>query len=772
MYPVEFGNSETIHVTAQDALHVVDHSTTFTGDVELQQGTRQLNSSFISLDATSNIATMQGSVSIREPGILLRGDEATGNLLTGTGVIDSATFILHESRMRGSAARIYKEENNQLLIRDGNFTRCDPGENTWSIHGDSIRLIPEQGRGVARNVTLKIKNVPVGYFPYFRFPITDERLSGFLTPAFGHDSSGGTDIIIPYYFNLAPQYDATYTFRSLWKRGLIHEGEFRHLSKRTNNSINAAFLHDDDIYDDRTDFDLSSGGTFPAFEKQDRWLIHTTHSGAWTDNWRTSLNYSAVSDTDYLRDIGGDVNSTAIDQATNRTQQNYGNNTIPALNREASIAHRSGKWSTTLRVQGFQTLDILSPEQYEKLPELVSAYTDSYKHLLVNLSARYTYFDKDNEGVFGPLATFGQRALINARVSAPLRNTWGFVIPSLSVLHRKYDLNDEPLNARSSPELTTPSFSLDSGLIFDRDFSFMNRAFQQTLEPRLYYLYVEFDEQADLPQFDATPTTPSYSQLFRSNRFAGYDRLGDADQLSLGISTSFLFSSTGAEFLRASIGQTYYFQDREVIFKPSLSEDPTAETSPIFSGLRMALGSTMSLNTIFEWEPREGRTNRGKVSFKYHPDNRRILNVTYSYTSPEVVPLVLPGAIRNSEESDLSFFWPVYRNWSAIGRWNYGWDAGQTIESLFGVEYNSCCWRFRVAFHRFLKEPRVISVTVDDPGSPTGETTVRGLDRRSDSGIFFEFQLKGLADLGGSLDRLLEDSIPGYRAREDRIDLK
>jgi LPS-assembly protein len=300
----------------------------------------------------------------------------------------------------------------------------------------------------------------------------------------------------------------------------------------------------------------------------------------------------------------------------------------------------------------------------------------------------------------------------------------------------------------------------------------MNRAFQQTLEPRLYYLYVEFDEQADLPQFDATPTTPSYAQLFRSNRFAGYDRLGDANQVSLAISTSFLFSSTGAEFLRASIGQTHYFQDREVIFKPSLADDPTASTSPIFSELRMALGSTMSLNTIFEWEPSEGRTNRAKLSFKYYPDERRILNVTYSYTSPEVVPLVLPGQIRNSEESDLSFFWPVYRNWSAIGRWNYGWDSGQTIESLFGVEYNSCCWRFRMAFHRFLKEPRVISVTVDDPGSPTGETTVRGLDRRSDSGIFFEFQLKGLADLGGSLDRLLEDSIPGYRAREDRIDSK
>jgi len=764
-------DNETIHVTAQDALHVVDHSTTFTGDVELRQGTRQINASFISLDAVSDIATMHGAVSIREPGILLRGDEATGNLFAGTGVIDTATFILHQSRMRGRATRIYKEENNQLLIQDGDFTRCDPDVNTWSVHGKSIRLKPDEGHGVARDVTLKIKDIPVAYFPYFRFPISEDRLSGFLMPAFGQDSSGGTDIVIPYYFNLAPQYDATYTFRSLWKRGLIHSGEFRLLSENSNNLINATFLKDDDIYDDRTNFDLSSGGTFPQFEKQDRWLLHSSHSGAWGDNWRTSLNYSAVSDNDYLHDIGGDVGSTAIDQATDQIDENLGNIKIPALTRDASITYRKEKWSTSLLVQGFQTLDLLSREEYEKLPELVVAYADDFQHLTLDMKVQYTYFDKNTDGIIGPLATTGQRAVTDVRVSAPIRNAWGYIIPSLGILHRKYDLNDEPLTARSSPEIATPSFSLDSGLIFDRPFSLMGHDFLQTLESRLYYLYVQFDEQDDLPRFDATPITPSYPQLFRNNRFAGYDRLGDANQISLGISTSFLFADTGAEFLRASIGQTYYFQDREVIFKPTLSEDPTVGSSPLFTELRMALGSAMSLTSSFEWEPREGRSNRGKLAFKYYPDNRRILNLTYSYTSPEVKSLFLPGQLRNSEESDVSFIWPIRGKWSAIGRWNFGWDENQTIESLFGVEYNDCCWRFRVVFRRFLKEPRFITVVVDDPDSPTGESTLIGLDHRAESGIFFEFQLKGLADLGGRLDRLLENSIPGYRTREDRMGL-
>jgi LPS-assembly protein len=762
--------SEPINVSAQDALLVTDHSSTFVGDVELQQGSRTIKSSFISLDDATEIATLQGPVSIREPGLLLLGEETVGNLFSGTGVVDSATFLLHQSGMRGRADKIHKQAGNRLLIENGDFTRCDPGENSWSIHGDTIHLLTEEGYGVARNVTMKIKDVPIAYFPYFRFPIGDDRLSGFLMPGFGHDSDGGTDIVIPYYFNLAPDYDATYTFRSLWKRGLIHDGEFRYLTKRTNNLINAAFIHDDDIYDDRTEFDLTTGGIIPEFKKQNRWLLHTTHSGAISKNWSTKISYSAVSDTDYLQDIGGDVGSIATDKATDNIDASLGKNTIPALNRIASINYRGEKWNSALIVQGFQVIDPFAPEQYEKLPSLISSYRDNYKELMVDVKFDYTYFDKDNEDLVGPLATFGQRAVLDATIDAPFRNRWGFITPSLNLIHRKYDLNDEPLAARSSPDLTTPAFSLDSGLIFDRFFSAMGRDFQQTLEPRLYFLYVDFDEQDDLPQFDATASTPSYSQLFRKNRFAGYDRIGDAKQLSVGLSTSFLFAETGAEFLKASIGQVYYFQDREVIFRPKPADDPTAGSSALFTELRMTLGPQLSMTSSLEWEPREGRTNRGKLSLKYNPDPRRIFNVSYTYTSPEVEQL-LRGKISNSEESDLSFIWPIAGKWSSIGRWNFGWDENQTMESLIGLEYNDCCWKFRIAYRRYLKDPRLITVTVDDPSSPGGEMNVSILQQRSDSGIFFEVQLKGLANLGGRLDRLLEDSIPGYRAREERIGL-
>ena len=758
--------SEPIHISAQDALHVDRHSTTFVGDVEIQQGARQIYSTFMSLDIATDVTTMQGPVAIREPGLLLQGEEATGNLFKGTGVVNGATFLLHQSRLHGSAAKIYKDENNQLTIQDGEFTRCDPQQNTWSMHGKNIRLLTEDGYGVARDVTLKIKNTPVAYFPYFRFPISDKRQSGFLMPGIGQDSDGGVELAVPYYFNLAPQYDTTYILRSMWKRGLIHDLEFRYLTKSTNNFINGAFIHNDDIFDDRTDFDLSSSGTTPESKKQDRWLLHATHDGGWNSRWKSSIRYSAVSDNDYLSDIGGSVGSASPNRIEGSTGSNLGNRISPALNRTGSIGYHGKKWTSTLQIQGFQNLDDFSLEQYEKLPELAVTYRDTYQLLTVDTKFRYTYFDRDTDNLTGSLAITGQRAVIDATVEMPLRKSWGFIIPSLNLIHRKYDLDDVPVSARSSPELTTPSMSLDSGLIFDRFFSWRNRQFQQTLEPRLFYLYTEFDRQNDLPQFDASALTPSYSQIFRRNRFSGYDRIADTRQLSVGVSTTLSFADTGAEFLKASIGQIYYFKDRKVIFQPKPADDPSAGTSALFTQLRLALRSGLTINSSLEWDPRNGRSNRGNFSLKYHPDDHKIVNLSYSHTSPDVQSF---SSFQNQEESDISFIWPIAGKWSAIGRWNFGWDDDQTIESLFGVEYNDCCWKLRIAFRRFLEDPRLLVLVIDDPSSPGGQTEITTLDNRADSGIFLEFQLKGLADLGGRLDRFLEDSIPGYRARENRI---
>ncbi|MBD3649364.1 MAG: LPS assembly protein LptD, partial [Pseudomonadales bacterium] len=363
-------------------------------------------------------------------------------------------------------------------------------------------------------------------------------------------------------------------------------------------------------------------------------------------------------------------------------------------------------------VQGFQNLDPQGQEQYETLPRLSATYFESLSIFEVAMEFEYTNFAKDNENVGGLQGIVGERALADASLSMPLRAVWGFIEPSINVVHRRYDLEDTPDGFRTDPALTTPGFSLDAGLFFDRFFEFRGRELQQTLEPRIFYLYVEEDPQDDLPVFEVSPLTPSFSQLFRENRFTGRDRIGDANQISVAATTRFLQRDTGAEFLSASIGEIWYFKDREVVYQPRPGDDNESSTSAIFTEGRITLENGLRIVGSYEWDHRVNRSNRGKFSLKYNPDDRHIFNLSYIYTSDEVERR---SQFRNEEESDLSFIWPLSGKWSLIGRWNYGWDENQTIESLLGVEYNDCCWKSRLVFRRYLKEPRNLTLIVDDP---------------------------------------------------------
>jgi LPS-assembly protein len=751
---------------ADDALLVNEHSASLDGRVEVSGDGHQIRASHVVIDHDTEIVVADGPVALRESGLFMKADRASGNLFSGTGVMDNASFLIHQTRMRGRAAKVEKTADETLIIENGSFTRCDPGNNLWRMRGDQIELFTGKGHGVARNVTIEVKDIPIAYLPYMRFPINDERYSGFLMPSAGHDDDNGTDIAIPYYFNIAPNLDATYTLRSLWKRGLSHDAEFRYMNAVSNNFINAAYLHGDDIYDSRDTFDLSTGGTLTEKQKEDRWLLYMNHAGHWGTRWRSQLSYGAVSDIDYLDDIGGDIDATTQEGFSN--YQSLGTS-IPALRRSAQLGYRGKGWSMTALARGYQSLEQNAAKQYSTLPRITAKTRHRLGFLQLQLLGQYARYDKDNDILTGPLATVGERIVLDASLNATWDNSWGYIKPTLGTIHRRYDLSDTPTGARSDPQITTPFLAIDTGMVFDRFFSLRDRDLLQTLEPRLYLLYMDEDDQADLPQFDAAASTPGYSKLFRRNRFSGYDRLGDARQASIGVSSAVSNADSGAEYFKASIGQVVYFKDREVIFRPGKADDPQAGSSALFTEARLRLPWGLSAYGVFEWEPREHRTNRSKLSLKYRgAGDRKIFNLSYSYTSPEVQQ---PRRFQNAEESDLSFIWPLRGKWSLIGRWNFGWDNNQTLESLFGLEYNDCCWKTRLAYRRYLEEPRNVTLVIDNPAAPGTTQTVNVLENRVDSGIYFEFQLKGLSSLGKRVDSLLEDSIPGYRRREDRISL-
>lgn len=759
--------SAFIHATGESAERDIDGSITLMGDVEIQQGYRKMQTHSAVLNRQEDRIWFDGDVQIREPGLLMTGARGYSILSTGEGSLEQATFLVHKGRLRGQAESLTHTTDDHILIVNGLFTRCEPGDNAWQMRGRVMDLQPEVGFGTAKNVTLRIKGVPVAYSPYFRFPIDDERHTGLLSPSFTYHGDGGVDISVPYYFNLAPHYDFTYTPRSIWKRGLLNDAQFRFMTTASSNEINAAYLYHDDIFDDRIQLDRSGGGSrfIEEFEQQSRWFLNSNHTGGWGRRLKTTLRYSAVSDLDYLDDIGGDVNSVTVEQFFSKVDQSIGNRRNVALDRMADVSYRGDGWNTGLRLRGFQNLVEDATENYEQLPRLHLNYSAGNKLLQFKLAAEYVYFDKDNEDISGIKKVIGSRMAIDARITSPLRRVWGFLKPSLVIKHRVYDLQDTTAGMDVRPDFTVPVFSLDGGLFFDRFISLGNLDLQQTLEPRLFYLYAKETEQGNLPRFDANELTPSYSQLFRDARFAGKDRVGDARQLSVGLTSRFIDDNSGVQLLNASIGQIYFFKDRKVFQLPG---DREAHSSSLFGQIGISPIESLNIKGSLEWDPRNGRTNRGALSIRYSPDFLHILNVTYRFTSEDIQ---IPTIAENVEESDITFIWPIKGKLSAIGRWNFGWDKDQTIESFVGVEYNDCCWKTRLVFRRFLKDPRNIILFEHDPASPGGVRQVPYLDRRADTGVFFEFQLKGLATMGRRLDSLLDDAIIGYREREDHFGL-
>lgn len=757
-------NTGLMHAESDEARHVFDETTTFTGNVILNEGTQEIRSPKVIRSEVSQTAEIFGPLILRDKGLLLTGDSATSNLADGSASVSQATFLLHQSSFRGDASTLERTADNRMLLDDTTLTRCDPGSNTWSLNSENLELKPDEGYGTARNVTIRIKDVPLLYTPYLRFPLNDQRQSGFLSPSIGHDSDGGTDIIIPYYFNLAPNYDAIYQLRSLWKRGLVHDVYGRYLSQRTENQLNLGFISKDDVYDDRSAAEITANA---PVEEQDRWYMSLRHDGKWNEHLTSSINYNVISDIEYVDDIGGEFGSSLSD-FLNPVDSALSGNRSASLDKAGKVTYRKGAFLTSLSLQAFESLSVNTAPQYEQLPSLSSRWRGGVGPLESSIAFNYTFFDKDNTNVGGLAGTIGERAVSDISVSWPQRKIWGFLIPSAGLIHRKYQLDDEIVGARSNPELTTGRLSLDAGLYFDRFFSWRGVNMQQTLEPRAYFLYVENDFQDDIPSFDSSFSTQSYSSLFRNNRFSGYDRIGDAQRVSLGISSKFLNENTGAEVLSFSIGQIYYLKDRDVIFGTRAGVDPTADESPLFLQGRYRLGNNFSMQGTFEWEPDVNRSNRSTFSLKYTDKLQRILNVNYTYTAPEIQT---PSLVRKSEESDINMIWPINNQWSAIGKWNFGWDDNRTIEAFAGLEYNNCCWKTRLVWRRFLKDPRNVTQVIEDPANPGNFITSTRFRTPSDVGIFFEFQMKGLASIGGRLDSLLEKAIPGYRQREDIIGL-
>ena len=665
------------------------------GQAAIVKGDRQLNADEVTFNRDSQAAVAVGAVVFGDSRMMLEGSSLEYNIDSDQGTIENASYALREKRARGRATRIIRRDASRHTLEGAFYTTCPPGKRDWAVRSTKVDLDFDAGEGTARNVVLDFKGVPILYSPYFSFPLSDERKSGFLTPSASTGGKNGFQVRAPYYLNLAPNYDATVTPRYMSKRGLMMEGLGRYLFSDFNGQVGGTYLPSD-----------SEAG-------RDRSLLTFKQSGAFTPRWTHYLTFNRVSDNAYFEDFGNGINDVSTTH----------------LQRLATTSYNGDNWRVSGQVETYQTL--FGSKPYRRLPQL-SFNTSGFAPggLSYTLDSEYAIYDH-------PDLVHGTRLDLYPSISLPFERAAFRIEPRVGYRYTQYDLKQQLPGLDDKPSRALPILSLDSGLFFERDLDLWGVSAQQTLEPRLFYLYVPRRNQDDMPLFDTGDTDFNFQSLFRTNRFSGPDRQGDANQVTAAVTSRFMSASSGVEMFRASIGQTRYLRDRQVLLRsgPAIESNESAIVGELWARLTRALVASGDL----EWDPDSGSTQRSVIGLYYRPQNGALLNASYRMRR-ELPNLSAPGLTDSLEQVDLSGIVPLGRNWQLVGRSYYSLPDSKFIESFVGVGYESCCWGARVVTRRYVRRY-------------SGDTT---------SSIMFELELKGLTNIGNKVENLLTEGVFGY----------
>ncbi|AMZ74025.1 MULTISPECIES: LPS-assembly protein LptD [Pseudomonas] len=751
---------------------------TLAGDVVMRQGSMQVEADEASLYQAENRGELSGNVRVRDNGALIVGDHADVQLDTGEAKVDNAEYVMHKSRIRGNALYAKRAENAIIRLKDGTYTTCEPNSNAWTLKGNNITLNPATGFGTATNVTLRVKDFPVLYTPYIYFPIDDRRQSGFLPPTIGSGSDTGFLLVTPYYFNLAPNYDATLYPRYMAKRGLLMEGEFRYLTKSSEGQFGAAYLNDeDDERSGQSDYDKT------------RYMYNWQHKGGLDSRVLTEVDYTKISDPYYFQDLKSDQ---------------IGIETNDRVNQQGIVSYRGDNYVARLNAQAYQLATISKITPYNRLPQITFSgalpehpygLDFAYKTELVRFdrdlrTGNYTDEDGNVEpwldtNVRGLARANGNRMNLAPVMSLPMTASYGYLKPSLKYQYTQYDLDLDGTGKSvvgngydSTPNRSVPIASIDSGLYFDRNTQWFGTNYRQTLEPRLFYLYVPEKDQSDIPIFDTSESTFSYSSLFRDNRFTGSDRVGDENKLSLGV-TSRWIEENGFERQRLAVGQAFYFKDRKVQL-PGIDfdtrEDAKSDVSPYALEYEYHWNRDWRTTATYNWDPDTRSPRSGSAMFHYQPEDNpnKVINAGYRYRNDQVRYDEATGQWQvgggdygrpgdadyvkdyyKIKQHDFSVIWPIVPQWNLISRWQYDYNRNRTLEAFGGFEYDNCCWKLRL-INRYWVDYEEFS-----QAAPENE--------KGDHGIFLQIVLKGLGGLtGAKVESFLDKGIQGYREREDQ----
>jgi len=697
--PPEFSeeNIENTEISADFTQSSSDGTTSLDGNVIIEKHLLRVSADHAHYNPQQNTLQVSGNVHLDAPALSLNANAGTVEVddYGKQGKFDDVIFLIPANNMKGKAETINADDKRHTTLTDASLTSCHFLDPDWLISAEEIRLDLNDEYGSADSVVIRFKNVPFLYTPYIEFPTSDKRRSGLLFPEFGTSTSRGIELSAPWYWNIAPNQDAVITPHYMDRRGLELGGNYRYLTRSTNGELSGTYLPEDDITDEA------------------RYLFRYAQHSSILPNLGLDILYQDISDSDYFNDFSNSLGTTSQ----------------TVLNRDITLNYNLNNWRMKAMVQDILTIDTSTPTSdrpYQRLPQLTLNGDTEIKSspLLFTLDSEYVDFTHEDDSI-----VTGTRITVTPGLRLPLSGTSWFIDPAIKFSHTQYDINTNSIASQNVEDRDLPISSIDAGLFFERP---LENGYEQTLEPRLFYLYVPYEDQNNIPVFDTNIPDFTVSQLFRDNRFIGGDRIGDANQLTMALTSRIINPDTGNEFLRASIGQIFYFEDRKVSLDGSVE---TAKQSDIIAELDANWRHWQS-NIDIQWDVKNNILSKENYFLHFKSDAKHLFNIGYRKR--------MDNNSIDIEQTDTSFVYSFNPKYSGILRWNYSLDDRKNIDSIAGIAYDSCCWSIQL-----LAQSRLQNST-----SSTDSY---------DNSILVQFVFKGLGNVTGSKARnTLEQSIYGY----------
>lgn len=732
-------NSLPVTITADSSKGTYPDNATFTGNVDINQGNSRLQADEVQLHqkqpegAAEPVRTVDalGNVHYDDNQVILKGPKAWSNLNTKDTNVWKGDYQMVGRQGRGDADLMKQRgENRYTILENGTFTSCLPGSNTWSVVGSEVIHDREEQVAEIWNARFKLGPVPIFYSPYLQLPVGDKRRSGFLIPNAKYSTSNYFEFYLPYYWNIAPNMDATITPHYIHKRGnIMWENEFRYLTHAGAGLMKLDYLPSDKVFQDE----------HPTEGDKHRWLFYWQHAGVMDQVWRFNVDYTKVSDSSYFNDFSS----------------KYGSSTDGYATQKFSVGYAVQNFDATVSTKQFQVFSDQSTPTYGAEPQLdVNWYQNDVGPFDTRVYAQAVHFVNTDSDM--PEAT---RVHLEPTINLPWSNDWASLNTEAKLMATHYQQkNIDNYNASRNANLeesvnrTLPQFKMDGKLIFERDMALLADGYTQTLEPRMQYLYVPYRDQSKIQNYDSSLLQSDYSGLFRDRTYGGLDRIASANQLTTGVTTR-VYDDAAVERFNVSVGQIYYFTESRTGDDNINWEKDNKTGSLVWAGdTYWRMTDRWGLRGGVQYDTRLDNIATSSAAIEYRRDEDRMVQLTYRYASPEYIQATLPSYAGSERYKDGisqvggAASWPIADRWSIVGAYYFDTNANKAADQMVGLQYNSCCYALRVGYERKLN----------------GWDTQNN-QSKYDNVIGFNFELRGLSsNYGLGTQKMLRSNILPY----------